>query len=76
MQGRSPQHTQMPMPKIGHLVLARHEGEQIFIDCPGPHRITITLERLQGDRAWIGITAPRSVEVLRDNAIITHQKGS
>ncbi|MCB1788877.1 MAG: carbon storage regulator [Gammaproteobacteria bacterium] len=46
------------------LVVGRREGESIIIETTdGP--IVVSLERLQGTQARIGIEAPEQVKVLR-----------
>lgn len=43
------------------LVLSRKVGEQVVID----GRITVTVNRVQGNRVSLGITAPSDVRVFR-----------
>ena len=47
------------------LVLSRRAGQTIRIGAD----ISITVIRVEGDRAVIGIAAPRSVSVLRDELV-------
>lgn len=47
--------------ELGHLVLSRKVSETIKIG----DDVTVTIEQVAGGRVKVGITAPRSVRVLR-----------
>lgn len=48
------------------LVLSRKASESILIGEPGsPDCVRITLVRIEGDKAKIGVEAPRDVQVMR-----------
>lgn len=49
------------MNELGHLVLSRKVSETIKIG----DDVTVTIEQVAGGRVKVGITAPRSVRVLR-----------
>lgn len=49
------------MNQLGHLVLSRKESQTIKIG----DDVTVTIEQVLGSRVKVGITAPRSVRVLR-----------
>lgn len=49
------------MNQLGHLVLSRKESQTIKIG----DDVTVTIEQVAGGRVKVGITAPRSVRVLR-----------
>jgi carbon storage regulator len=53
------------------LVLSRKTDDKILI---GDH-IVIKVVEVNGDRVKLGITAPDDVQILRDNAHNTTQKG-
>lgn len=44
------------------LVLARKEGESVVID----HNITVTVVSISGNKVRLGISAPKEVEVHRE----------
>lgn len=46
------------------LVLSRKVGESIIIGS-GEDQVTIILTRISGNRATFGITAPRSMKIIR-----------
>ena len=50
------------------LVVGRREGESIIIETTDGE-IVVSLERLQGTQARIGIEAPEQVKVLREELI-------
>jgi len=52
------------------LVLSRAVGERIFVG----DDIELVLAEAHEGRAKIAISAPRSVQILRDNAKIKHRK--
>lgn len=54
------------------LMLARNVGETIRI---GPD-IVVTVSRIGNSSVWLGVDAPRDVQILRDDAIITRPKES
>lgn len=52
------------------LVLTRSEGEEIQLTCPDGTLIWIRLvEVMRGNRAKIGIDAPQSVKVMREELL-------
>lgn len=56
------------------LVVGRREGESIIIETTDGE-IVVSLERLQGTQARIGIDASESVRILREElALATDQK--
>lgn len=52
------------------LVLTRHEAERIVVDVPHGNgqstRVIVCLIEVQGNKAKIGIDAPRTVHILRE----------
>ncbi len=54
------------------LVLARKKQQAITLETENG-RITLTLARMRGDTAWIGIDAPRSVRILRSELEVTSE---
>lgn len=52
------------------LTLSRKPGQHIQIG----DNIWVTVVSVQGDKCRLGITAPREVAVLRDDAIVTQPK--
>lgn len=49
----------------GYLVLSRKVGEKIDITAPGGQRLEIVLAELRGDKARIGIAAPKDFRINR-----------
>lgn len=47
------------------LVLSAKPGERVLID---GGRIVVTVVRVQGDQVRLGFDAPRSVQIVRENA--------
>ena len=54
------------------LVISRHQNEKIDLTMPDGTRIVLTLVAIRGDKARIGIEAPKSVIV--DRREITESK--
>jgi len=54
------------------LVLTRHSdcslGSAVYLDYPGVGRVTVRVLSAQGHKVRLGIEAPASVHVLRDDA--------
>jgi carbon storage regulator len=50
------------------LVLSRKIGEKILIG----NDVVVTISKVQGNRVWIGLEAPASVKILRDE--IAHKE--
>lgn len=48
------------------LVLSRHADERVFLDVPGVGRIIFTVVAIRGDNVRLGITAPREVQIYRE----------
>lgn len=48
------------------LVLTRRVGEAVFIDTPGGERIKVIVLGMDGKQAKVGIDAPRTVDVVRE----------
>lgn len=55
------------------LVVGRKSGERIICTLPDGETITVTLCRVEIGKARIGITAPASVNVLREELILKHE---
>lgn len=47
------------------LVLTRKIGEKILIG----NDVAVTITKIQGNRVWIGLEAPASVKILRDEVL-------
>jgi len=58
------------------LVLSRKKGESFSMLTPGGETITVSLNSTEHGKASIGIEAPRSVKILRDDLIKKSQKWS
>jgi sRNA-binding carbon storage regulator CsrA len=51
------------------LVLGRKPGGKIIIECPNGDAITLTLIRISPYSAWLGIDAPSSYNIAREELL-------
>lgn len=51
------------------LVVMRRAREGLVIDLPDGTRVRVSVERVRKDQVTLGIAAPRSVLVLRDELV-------
>ena len=58
------------------LVLQRNVGQKIFLDLPSGEVVSIVAAKIDGPGVTIGIDAPLSVRIRRDDIKKLHPRGS
>lgn len=58
------------MERNGNLVLARRETEAVFLRTADGTEIGVHVVKAKNGRVELMFVAPRSVEILRDNAVV------
>jgi sRNA-binding carbon storage regulator CsrA len=56
------------------LTLTRKNGAKTFLDLPNGERITIVIWEADAGYCRLGIDAPKSVRIVRDDAVNTNPK--
>jgi len=57
------------------LILSRKEGESIILNLPDGEQVRICLTQYNGDQTRVGIEAPLSIQILREELIGGHNVG-